>query len=83
MVLLEDEGHQDLPVKLDNLVSPVPLVHQDPLEKKEILERLEDLVQLDVMVFKDLLVYLDLQATLVPVEKMETRENAVLQDLVA
>lgn len=82
LVLLEDEDHRDLPVKLVNLVSLAPSDHQDLLEKKETLEKSEDLVQLDVTVFKDLLVYLDLQATLVPVVKTETRENVVLQDLV-
>jgi len=81
-VLLEDEDHQDPLVKSDNLVSLAPLVHQDLLEKKETLEKSEDLVHLDVTVFKDLLVYLDHPVTLVPVEKMETRENVVHQDLV-
>lgn len=80
MVLLEDEDHQDLPVKSDNLVSPDPLAHLDLLEKKETWERSEDLVQLDVMVFKDLLVCPDLPVTLVPAEKMETRENVVHRD---
>jgi len=80
LVLLEDEDHQDLPVKSDNLVSPDPLAHLDLLEKKETWERSEDLVQLDVMVFKDPLVCPDLPVTLDPEEKMETRENVVHRD---
>lgn len=82
MVQLEEEDLQDLLVKLANLVFLDPLDHQALLEKKETSVKLEDLVHQDETVFKDLPVYLALLATLVLVEKMEIRENAVLLDLV-